>query len=230
MGEPRLIAIRNALLLALAFAAGYIDAVSYLGLGRVFTANMTGNTVLLGIALADFDGDAIARSSLALAGFLAGAAVGAWIVERDHSDSRWPRAVTLALTLESLILLAFAAGWYLTRDTLASATTTAALIVVSALAMGVQSAAVSRLEITGIATTYLTGTLTNLVARLMGRSRRKSKPFRHSALLAAVWIVYIGGAVIAAVDLPRNLVLALLLPAALIMVVVTIAASVFWRR
>ena len=227
MVESRLIATKNGLLLALAFAAGYIDALSYLGLSRVFTANMTGNTVLLAIALAERDGDAIARSSLALAGFLAGVAVGAWIVERDHFDSRWPLAVTLALTLESLILLVFGAGWYLTQDALATATTTAALIVLSALAMGVQSAAVGRLEITGIATTYLTGTLTNLVARLMGRSRRKSKPFRHSALLAAVWFVYIGGAVIAAVDLPRNLVLTLVLPAALIMTVVTIAAIVF---
>ena len=61
-------------MLALAFAAGYIDAISYLGLSRVFTANMTGNTVLLGIALAQLDGDAAARSGLALAGFLAGAA------------------------------------------------------------------------------------------------------------------------------------------------------------
>ena len=84
-------------MLALAFAAGYIDAVSYLGLSRVFTANMTGNTVLLGIALAQLDGDAAARSGLALAGFLAGAAAGAWIVERDHSQGLWPRAVTLAL-------------------------------------------------------------------------------------------------------------------------------------
>lgn len=230
MVEPRLIAIKNGLLLALAFAAGYLDALSYLGLGHVFTANMTGNTVLLGIALAEFDGGAIARSSFALAGFLAGAAIGAWIVERDHSVSRWPRAVTLALMLESLILLAFAAGWYLTHDTLASATTTAVLIVLSALAMGVQSAAVIRLEITGIATTYLTGTLTNLVARLMGRSRRKKKPIRSSVLLAAVLIVYIGGAVIAAVDLPRNLALTLVLPVALIMIVATIAAIVFRPR
>ena len=82
----------------------------------------------------------------------------------------------------------------------------------------------------GIATTYLTGTLTNLVARLMGRSRRKSKPFRNSALLAAVWIIYIGGVVIAAVDLSQNLVLALVLPVALLMVVVTIAAIVFRPR
>jgi hypothetical protein len=44
---PKLFVIRNGLLLALAFAAGYIDALGYLGLNRVFTANMTGNTVLL---------------------------------------------------------------------------------------------------------------------------------------------------------------------------------------
>lgn len=78
----------------LAFAACDIDALSYLGLNRVFTANMTGNTVLLGIALAELDGDAIRRSILALAGFLAGAAAGAWIVERDHSDCLWPWSVT----------------------------------------------------------------------------------------------------------------------------------------
>lgn len=62
------------MLLALAFVAGYIDAVSYLGLNRVFTAN--GNTVLLGIAVAQLDGEAATRSSLALAGFLVGAAIG----------------------------------------------------------------------------------------------------------------------------------------------------------
>jgi len=95
--SPTSTATRNNLLLALAFAAGYIDALSYLGLSRVFTANMTGNTVLLGIALAQLDGDAAARSGLALAGFLTGAAAGAWIVERDHSQGLWPRAVTLAL-------------------------------------------------------------------------------------------------------------------------------------
>lgn len=230
MVEPRLIATKNGLLLALAFAAGYIDALSYLGLGHVFTANMTGNTVLLGIAFAEFDIGAIRRSGIALAGFLVGAAIGAWIVERDHSDSRWPRAVTYTLALESGILFTFAAFWYLIHDTAKTPTTTGTLIVLSALAMGLQSAAVIRLEITGIATTYLTGTLTNLAALLMGRSLRKSKPFHRSVMLAAVWIAYIGGAVIAAVDLPRNLMLALVLPATLIMTIVLIAAIVFRPR
>jgi uncharacterized membrane protein YoaK (UPF0700 family) len=57
---------RDSLLLALSFAAGYVDALSYLGLNRVLTANMTGNTVLLAIALAQFDADAAIRSSVAL--------------------------------------------------------------------------------------------------------------------------------------------------------------------
>ena len=96
--------------------------------------------------------------------------------------------------------------------------------------MGVQSAAVVRLEITGIATTYITGTITNLVARLMGRARRKNKPFRDSGLLVGVWIVYIGGAVSAAVDLPRNLALTLVLPVVLLMIVTLVAATVFRPR
>jgi uncharacterized membrane protein YoaK (UPF0700 family) len=229
--ESRATATRNNLLLALAFVAGYIDALSYLGLSRVFTANMTGNTVLLGIALAQLDGDAAVRSGLALAGFLIGAAAGAWIVERDHSQGLWPRAVTLALGLEWLILVVFAIGWQLASDTLPAATPTAVLILLSALAMGVQSAAIHRLEVTGISTTYITGTLTNLVARLMGRDRRQRRPvFEHSALLAAVWIVYLGGAVTAAADLRLAPVLALALPVALIAVIIIVAALAFRTR
>lgn len=218
-------------MLALAFAAGYIDALSYIGLGRVFTANMTGNTVLLGIALAQLDGDAVARSGLALAGFLAGAAAGAWIVERDHSASLWPRGVIVVLSLEWLILIAFAVGWQFAGDQLPAAAATAVLIVLSALAMGVQSAAVLRLEVAGVATTYVTGTLTNLVARLMGQARRRSRSdYPHGALLGAVWIVYLGGAATAAVDLQLDPVLALALPAALVLLVIIISAVAFRGR
>ena len=56
-----------------------MDALSYLALGRVFTANMTGNTVLLGVALVQGEADAAGRAGLALGGFLAGGAIGAWI-------------------------------------------------------------------------------------------------------------------------------------------------------
>jgi len=219
--------VRNALLLALAFSAGYVDALSYLGLGRVFTANMTGNTVLLGLAIAQPDREAAVRSILALAGFLLGAVPVAWIVERDHSGSRWPGAVTFALVLEGGILAVFALGWHLFDETPAAIPI---LVVLSAVAMGMQSAAVHRLEVSGITTTVLTGTLIDLTARLMGRERRKSQPtFQGSALLAGVWTVYLGGA-IAAVTLSRSGALASILPPSLIMLVAVIAAIAFRAR
>src|SRR5262249_59224931 len=63
-------------LLALTFVTGIVDAVSYLGLGHVFTANMTGNVVLLGFAVAGASGLSVTRSSLSLVAFLAGAVCG----------------------------------------------------------------------------------------------------------------------------------------------------------
>jgi uncharacterized membrane protein YoaK (UPF0700 family) len=161
------VVVRNALLLALTFSAGYVDALSYLGLGRVFTANMTGNTVLLGIAIGTAQ-QARQRSARPwpLAGFLSGAVPAAWIVERDRSESPWPRPVTVALSLEGMILAVFAVGWRLADQLPASVPI---LVVLSALAMGVQSAAAHRLEVSGVTTTVLTGTLINLAARLMGR-------------------------------------------------------------
>src|ERR1700742_1236078 len=65
-----------ATLLALTLVTGVVDAVSFLGLGRVFTANMTGNVVLLGFAVAGAPGLSISRSLVSLAAFLAGAAIG----------------------------------------------------------------------------------------------------------------------------------------------------------
>jgi uncharacterized membrane protein YoaK (UPF0700 family) len=80
-GRSTSIMIRTTLLLLLTCAAGYVDAIGYRGLDRVFTANMTGNTVLLGLALVEADSQATLRSGLALAGFLVGSALGAWIIQ-----------------------------------------------------------------------------------------------------------------------------------------------------
>src|SRR5262245_5866467 len=103
----------DAMLLMLTWAAGSIDAISYLGLGHVFTAMMTGNTVLLGLALAQGELLAAWRSILALLGFVAGAAVGALIVERRPRDGTWTSAVTGALALEAVLLAVFGWFWHL---------------------------------------------------------------------------------------------------------------------
>jgi uncharacterized membrane protein YoaK (UPF0700 family) len=232
-------ATRNTLLLLLACAAGAADAVSYMELGRVFTANMTGNTVLLALALVQAESQATLRSVLALAGFLVGGALGAWIVERGESGGIWPPTVTVALTLEWIILTAFAVDWLFVSGGTPIPSARAGLIALSALAMGVQSAAARRIDVSGIATTYITGTLTNLVARLVGRVHRAgarlnpvqpTRPAHGAVLLAAVWLVYLGGAAVAAAATILDPVLAVVLPIAVVAIVIVTATLRFRKR
>jgi len=158
---------RESMLLALTCAAGSMDAISFLGLGHVFTAMMTGNTVLLGLALAQGEVWAALRSILALIGFCIGAFTGATIVERESQPTEWPAAVTAALAVETAALAIFAAVYYVAGNE-RSAGVTELLITLSAGAMGIQSAAVRRLGVPGIATTYITGTITSLMVDLLG--------------------------------------------------------------
>src|SRR6201985_729949 len=64
------------LLVSMTLVTGLVDAFSYLVLGHVFVANMTGNVVFLGFALAGVPGFSIAASVLAIAAFAAGALLG----------------------------------------------------------------------------------------------------------------------------------------------------------
>jgi uncharacterized membrane protein YoaK (UPF0700 family) len=239
------IATRNTLLLLLACAGGAVDAVSYMELGRVFTANMTGNTVLLGLALVHADHQEALRASLALVGFFGGGVLGAWIVEMGPSAGLWPRTVTVALALEWGFLAVFAVGWLYTGGEATTCAARGPLIVLSALAMGVQSAAARRLEVSGIATTYITGTLTTLAAWLMrwfggGGATASTRPQagltdaeaprqarRAVGLLAAVWGMYLGGAMVAGACLRLGPELAVLFPLAL-MLIVMVTAAVHW--
>ncbi|YCK34792.1 YoaK family protein [Actinomadura sp. ATCC 39365] len=78
-------------MLALALAAGAVDALSFLALGQVFTANMTGNVVLLGLALGTGDTSHVIRSGLALTTFCLGLAIGFTLLGRAAPAGRAPR-------------------------------------------------------------------------------------------------------------------------------------------
>ena len=80
------------MLTSLSLAAGCVDAVGYLGLGQVLVANMTGNYVLLGLAIGQTDGLDVLQSGAALAAFVLGVAVDAAIVEgaQDARPGRLP--------------------------------------------------------------------------------------------------------------------------------------------
>ena len=78
----------DAMLTSLSLAAGCADAVGYLGLGQVFVADLTGDTVLLGLAIGQADGRGVLHAETALAGFVYGGAVGAAMVEDTVAPPR----------------------------------------------------------------------------------------------------------------------------------------------
>lgn len=201
----------SALLLGLALASGMVDAASYLGLGRVFTANMTGNTVLLGVAAATGSGRDAARAASALAGFCAGVAIGVALVRRDAST--WPHSARRALWFELVALAGLLVAWSLHGV----GTLRYPLIAISAVAMGTQSASVRAAHPGGVATTYVTGTLTNAIARVIERPRTVGGS--GAALPGGIWLLYAVGAVAGAFAEKAWHAGALAVPAAIVCVV-----------
>ena len=162
------------LLLALTLVTGIVDAVSILALGRVFVANMTGNVVFVGFALAGAPGFSLGASLFALAGFLVGAYLGGRMTAKvGHDHALHLRAATvseLALLAVALIVAVSAGGAAAYQGTLHLATGTAtfgtavidALAAILAVAMGIQNAVARALAVPDLTTTVLTMTLTGI--------------------------------------------------------------------
>jgi uncharacterized membrane protein YoaK (UPF0700 family) len=157
--ERRLIPV----LFGLTLSTGMVDAVSFLGLGHVFTANMTGNVVFLGFALAGAPGLSIPRSALALGGFLTGAMLGGRLAVRLRAEQPGRRLTAACCAESALLFVALATCWQHVGDTVAPATIYA-VITLTALAMGVRNAVVRDLAVPDMTTTVLTLTITGLAA------------------------------------------------------------------
>lgn len=149
------------LLLGLTIVTGLVDAVSILSLGRVFVANMTGNVVFIGFALAGAPGFSVAASLCALGGFLAGAGIGGHLVSRLKSHRG-----LLFLTGVTVELVCVSAGLGIVASAPAhipGGMQDAAAAVLGA-ALGTQNAMVRSLAVPDLTTTVLTLTLTGLAA------------------------------------------------------------------
>jgi uncharacterized membrane protein YoaK (UPF0700 family) len=229
------------MVLVLTWAAAGVDAISYLGLGHVFTANMTGNTVLLGLAIGQGQELAALRSIVALAGFAIGVAIGTLLLEVKSQCGEWPSSVTSAVLVEGVILGVFTMTWHLGGH---GGLSLYGLIALSAVAMGLQSAAIRHLKVPGIATTYITGTLTSMVAEFVGWLYRQQVPplaldptgqsvaldvraarsYRGATLQGFVLLVYVLAAVVSAILQSRNSRLVSLSPFLAVLVVVVNAS------
>jgi len=151
-------------LLVLTSVTGLVDAVSYLGLGHVFTANMTGNVVLLGFAVARAPGLSVARSLTSLIAFLAGAVLGGRLAAKVASTSR-RRWLLTSSGFEAALLFAaaFISIGFSTSSAIAP-TRLYAVIVLIAVAMGLRTATVRRLGVPDLSTVVLTLILAGLAA------------------------------------------------------------------
>ena len=197
VGDPLTLA-----LLTLTFTTGIVDAVSYLGLGRVFTANMTGNVILLGFGIAGSAGLPILAPILSLASFLAGAGVGGLLSSRlGHQHAKH---ISTAWTLEAA-LFAGATVFAAVSHPHPRSASADVVIGVLAVAMGIQTATARRLAVPDLSTTVLTQTLTGLAAdsRLFGGSGKGTA--RRASAVGAMLV----GAVAGALLLKASLVLAL---------------------
>ncbi len=190
---PRPVTVQDAQVVALTLTAGAVDAVSFLGLGHVFSSVITGNLVLLGLAAGTGAGTLAVSGGTAVAGYCAGVLAGARIAAGGadgpqgaggdpRGAARWPAGVQAALAAELGLLAVFTAGWELAGAAPRGAARLILLALLAA-AMGGQSAAVRRLG--QVSTTYLTGTATGVLAGLVTGNRPDGR-WRSVAALAAV--------------------------------------------
>ncbi|WP_067172010.1 DUF1275 family protein [Microtetraspora niveoalba] len=187
-GSPRPGGHRLTLLaVVLTVGTGAVDAACFIRLGGVFSSVVTGNLVLLGYAISGLIRDVALHSVVAVAGYVVGVAVGTRVTGPPKEDMPiWPVRVTRALVLEFVCLLAFSAGWLLTGGRPAGAAAFV-LLALAAAAMGTQSAAMRGLGgHAAVSTTYLTGTLTGMVATMLVPRRSGRLDSRGMAILAAL--------------------------------------------
>ncbi|AWB91402.1 YoaK family protein [Aeromicrobium chenweiae] len=195
-----------AMMLALTFSTGIIDAVGYLGLDRVFTGNMTGNVVILGMALVGGDDLPVLGPVVALVGFMAGAALGGRVLK--GAGPGWTRRTTVLFSLVAVLMLAIAAPLFFIEDGLPENVAIGVTTLLGA-AMGVQAATARFIAVKDVTTVVVTSTITGLAAdSVLGSGTSKGSSPRRAA---AVLLILAGAAVGAALvkwELGAGLVLA----------------------
>jgi len=182
-----------ALLVMLTVVTGLVDAVSYLALGHVFVANMTGNVVFLGFALAGAPGLSAPASLVALGAFLVGAAAGGRIGARLASHRGHHLRTATALALPAVLAASLVAGL---AGTPFSGGPRYALIVLLALAMGAQNATARRLAVPDLTTTVLTQTLTGVAADSRVAGGGGGRPGRRVIAVLAMGLGALTGALL----------------------------------
>jgi uncharacterized membrane protein YoaK (UPF0700 family) len=181
------------LLIGLTIVTGLVDAFSYLSLGHVFVANMTGNVVFLGFGLAGVGGISLVASLVAVLAFALGAAAGGrwWRRRAPH------RGRLLAVTAAGQTVLVASAALVAVTAGVTGSASRLVLVALLAMAMGGQNAVARRLAVPDLTTTVLTLTVTGLVA---DATTPKTRLKRMVPVLAMLGGALAGGALLRGVS------------------------------
>jgi uncharacterized membrane protein YoaK (UPF0700 family) len=195
--------LESGVLLLLAALAGWIDALSFTALGKVFTSFQSGNLIFLGLAVDEGNAELLVGASVSLLAFLAGTVLGAYLVGRAEVEASEMRSLVPAFALQCGLLVAFAIGWQVFGDPTGNSAGRIVLVALGAAAMGVQGAAVFALRIPGVVTNAMTATLMLggivLGLRARGRAAAQKASEVSVAMLAGLCGAYVLSALIVGV-------------------------------
>jgi uncharacterized membrane protein YoaK (UPF0700 family) len=187
--------VRNWLLDGLTVSSGAIDSISFLGLGKVFTAFMTGNVAFLGMKIAGSPQPRLVSVLASMVAFAVGIYLATIISGEQKSGVIWSPRTTLVLGLSLLADFGFVAIWFANSGRPGDGAVPI-LLAVWGLAMGLQSGAVRKLKVEGIFTTAATGTFMVLAADLVhwaltGDERRRARGVLISLVIGATAGAYL---------------------------------------
>ena len=210
------------------------DIMAFTRLGNVFASVMTSNIVFLGLAAARHSGTLAGHAAVSFAGYAAGVFAGSRLARRParrDTHGPWTPWVAAALAAETVVLAGFTIGWEVT-GTHPTGGPQLVLIALATIAMGLQSAVVVVLNISGVGTTYLTGTLTSLIDSLAspgperGTAQRRQANLRRAVALAAL----VAGALLAGLLISAAPAAVPAIPLAALVIVLTIGRRLLAPR
>lgn len=173
--------------------AGWIDALAFLSLGRIFASFLSGNFVFIGLGAAQGDRALMGHALVAVVAAFAGVLLGSSCLEARErpSASAWTDGAVLALGIEWLLLLGFAVVWRAAGDPTGHPDAQLLLLSLAALGMGIQGAVVDSFDVRGAVANALTGTVIVLGRRMVGGLRRRSRASPEGVSLVVLPLLYV---------------------------------------
>lgn len=185
---------------ALTFVTGIVDAVGFLALDRVFTGNMTGNIVILGMGVAGADDLPVLGPAIALTAFTAAAYAAGLVLRGGAGRPGWQHRVTALLTVGAATLTALTVVAAVVGGRpgpglqIVMAAATAAV-------MGSQAMAARAVAVADMTTVVVTSTLASLAGETWTRGGRGALFNRRLAAIAVIFAGAVVGAVLLRIHL-----------------------------